>query len=502
MMITVLILLAALGVLGWGFYRARPLGKLGMLAWLQSVILIVPWLLFFSLFAAGVYLNLAGMLILFVISIGLYIFLGNRLRAAGTDPAVLRRASIFSNPTSTATSDAPEPTNRETDPTEAQSDVSPLAVNSKSIAIPASDLKLIQEIFELDTFFATETIPYQDGVIVKGNLRGEVQESYTRLSTLLADRLSDRYRLFLFNGPDDRPTVVVLPSSNAPQMTNLAAWGLALVLMLATVMTCMETASLMLDFDLFNQWHRFSEALPLAVGIILVLVAHELGHRLLAYRHQVKLGPPFFIPAWQVGSFGAVTRFESFLPNRNVLFDVALAGPALGGIVSLIMLIVGLFLSHAHSLFSIQSTFFQSSILVGTVARVILGEALQEAYVQIHPLAIIGWLGLVLTAINLMPAGQLDGGRVIQAIYGRKVAGRATVITLIVLGLAALVNSLALYWAIVILFLQRDLERPALNELVEPDDTRAALGLLALFLMAATLLPLAPDLAGRFGIGG
>jgi membrane-associated protease RseP (regulator of RpoE activity) len=133
---------------------------------------------------------------------------------------------------------------------------------------------------------------------------------------------------------------------------------------------------------------------------------------------------------------------------------------------------------------------------------VILGEALQEPLVDVNPLTLVGWLGLVLTAINLMPAGQLDGGRIVQSIYGRKIAGRTTVITLIVLGVVSLVNPLALYWAIVILFLQRDLERPALNELSEPDDARAALGLLALFLMAATLLPLTPNLAGRLGIGG
>ena len=101
-----------------------------------------------------------------------------------------------------------------------------------------------------------------------------------------------------------------------------------------------------------------------------------------------------------------------------------------------------------------------------------------------------------------MPAGQLDGGRIVQSIYGRKTAGRTTVATLLVLGIATLANPLALYWAIVILVLQRNLERPALNELVEPNDARAALGLLMLFLMAATLLPLTPGLAGRLGIGG
>ncbi|MDX2100267.1 MAG: site-2 protease family protein, partial [Leptolyngbyaceae cyanobacterium bins.59] len=176
-------------------------------------------------------------------------------------------------------------------------------------------------------------------------------------------------------------------------------------------------------------------------------------------------------------------------------------GPAAGGLVSLGLLLVGMILSHQGSLFQVPTEFFQGSILVGTLARVVLGPELQRAIVDVHPLVVVGWLGLVITALNLMPAGQLDGGRIIQAIYGRKTAGRLTLATLAVLAIAALANPLALYWAVIILLLQRDLERPSLNELVEPDDARAALALLALFLMITTLLPLTPSLAGRLGIG-
>jgi membrane-associated protease RseP (regulator of RpoE activity) len=173
--------------------------------------------------------------------------------------------------------------------------------------------------------------------------------------------------------------------------------------------------------------------------------------------------------------------------------------------MSLILLIVGLILSHPGSLFQIPTQFFQGSILVGSLAKVVLGSALQEAIVDVHPLTIMGWLGLVITALNLLPAGQLDGGRIVQAIYGRKVARRTTIATLIVLAIVSLINpanSVPLYWAILILFLQRELERPSLNELTEPDDARAAWGLLALFLMLATLIPLSPSLAGSLGIGG
>ncbi len=492
-----LIVLAAFGILGWGFYRARPFGKLGILAWLQSVVLIAPWLLFFGLFAAGIYINIVGVLFLLVASTGLYILLGNRLRAAGQD-AVLRSRATQRLANYTQEANKTENTTEQADTT--QPAQSPL--NPDVVPIPEEDLRTIKGIFGIDTFFATETIPYQEGAIFKGNLRGEPEAVYERLSSSLQERLGVHYRLFLVDNMDGKPFVIVLPSSNDPRPTTFPQKILAVVLLVATIATSFETGGLLLGFDFFTQTERFREPLPIAAGILAVLAAHEIGHRLLARRHQVRLSPPFFLPTLQIGSFGAVTRFESLVPNRKVLFDVAASGPAAGGILSLLMLVVGLLLSHKGSLFQVPAEFFQGSILVGTLARVVLGSAVHGPMVDVHPLTVIGWLGLVITALNLMPAGQLDGGRIVQAIYGRKTAGQTTVATLIVLAIASLANPLALYWAIVIVFLQRDLERPSLNELTEPDDARAALGLLALFLMVATLLPLTPALAGRLGIGG
>ncbi|HLO48424.1 MAG TPA: site-2 protease family protein [Kamptonema sp.] len=493
--VTIIIVLIAIGILGWGYYRAVPFGKLGILAWLQSVALMTPWLLFFGLFATGIYLNLAGILLMLVVSTGLYIYLGKQLRAAGQDTLLRSRAEKM---VSSADS-APDISNLE-EP--AKTVVKPAATEPPELVpVPPEDLKAIQGIFGIDTFFATETIPFQDGVICKGNLRGDPELVYSRMSASLQERLGDRYRLFLVENTDDRPVAIILPSKNDPPQSTISQKLLAIVLMAATIATSLETGGLLLGFDFFSTPLRYPEALPIAAGIWAVLIAHEIAHQVFAKRHNVRLSWPFFIPTWQIGSFGAVNRFESVLPNRKVLFDVAIAGPAAGGIVSLAMLIGGLILSHQGSLFKIPADFFKGSVLVGTLARVVLGEALHQPTVDVHPLTVIGWLGLVITAINLMPAGQLDGGRIIQAIYGRKIAGRATFATFAVLAIASLVNPLALYWAIVILILQRNLERPSLNELSEPDDARAALGLLALFLMIATLLPLTPALAGRLGIG-
>jgi len=497
---TIALLLVAVGILGWGFYRAKHEGKLGILAWLQSVALMSPWLLFFGLFAAGIYLNLVAVLLLLVASTGLYIYLGRQLRQAASDAVRSSRdpAEVKSQSDGFSAPDSQPAPAKET----IKIVTSPPATNElEIIPVPVEDLKAIKGIFGIDTFFATETIPYQDGVILKGNLRGDPEQVHSRLTASLQERLNDRYRLFLVDNQDDKPVVIILPSTNDPQPTTLSQKILAVVLILVTIATSLETGGLLLGFDFFNSPARYLEVLPIAAGIWAVLGSGEIARRVLANRYKVRLSWPFFIPTLQIGSFGAIDRFESLLPNRKVLFDIAFAGAAAGGIVSLLMLVTGLLLSHPGSLFQIPAEYFKGSVLVGILAKVVLGSALQQQIVDVDPLVVIGWLGLVITAINLMPAGQLDGGRIVQAIYGRKIASRATLATFVVLAIASLVNQAALYWAIVILILQRNLERPSLNELTEPDDTRAALGLLALFLMIAALLPLTPALAGRLGIG-
>jgi len=497
---TIALLLLAVGILAWGFYRARDQGKLGILAWLQSVALMTPWLLFFGLFAAGIYLNLVAVLLLLVASTGLYIYLGRQLRQAALDAVLKSRDTAQVKPQTDGFSppDAQPTSAKETIKTV----TSPPGTNEvEIIPVPVEDLKAIQGIFGIDTFFATETIPYQDGVILKGNLRGDPEQVHSRLTASLQARLNDRYRLFLVDNQDDKPVVIILPSTNDPQPTTVSQKILAVVLLLATIATSLETGGLLLGFDFFGSPGRYLEVLPVAAGIWAVLGAGEIARRVVANQYKVGLSWPFFIPTLQIGSFGAIDRFESLLPNRKVLFDIAFAGAAAGGIVSLLMLVTGLLLSHPGSLFQVPAEYFKGSVLVGALAKVVLGSALQQPIVDVHPLVVIGWLGLVIVAINLMPAGQLDGGRIIQAIYGRKIASRATLATFVVLAIASLVNPLALYWAIVILILQRNLERPSLNELTEPDDARAALGLLALFLMIVALLPLTPALAGRLGIG-
>jgi hypothetical protein len=490
-MITALTLAAAIAILAWGFLRAQPLGKLGLIAWGQSAVLMVPWLLLFGLMDFGVPINLVEVLGGVLAAMAAYIGLGRWLRQVAAQIPSTPSTPAVANPstanTASTTTDAPL--------------ISPDQVPEAKI--PAADLQVIQTIFGWNTFFATETIPYQNGLICKGNLRAEAQTVHQQLSQDLDHKLPDQYRLFLVADLDAKPTVIILPRRNDPKPSNWVQWSVAGLLFLVTLATCFETSALVRGFHIFEQPQRWWVALPMALCLLSVLLSHELAHWWVAGRYQVRLSPPLFLPTWQIGSFGALTRFESLLPHRTSRFDIALAGPAVGGAVALSLLVLGLGLARAGvGDIPVPALFFQGSVLVGSLARAILQESLTQDFVNVNPLVLGGWLGLVITALNLMPAGILDGGRMVQAIYGRKVAGWLTFATLIILGFTALVTPLALYWAAVILILQRDVDRPCLEEMTEVDDTRATWGLLALFLMAATLIPLVPGLAGRLGIGG
>lgn len=504
-MITALLLIAAVGILVWGFLQAKPYGQAGILAWLQTVVLMGPWLLFFGFSAVGIYLNLAGILLLVVSSAGVYIYLGKRLRDAGQAELAEKKAAALMSKEAAGEAEAKAGSSEVTElalaenPADAEAEI-PKEPESLP-PIPAEDMAVIEGIFGIDTFFRTQTVPYQEGAIFKGNLRGKPDEAAQTLSRKLTETLGDRYRSFLLADPENKPVVVVLPSSNGPQPISTRQKILAVALAVATLATCLETSGILQSFDVFQSPERLPQALPIALGLAAILITHELGHRIMANRLGVKLSWPFFLPALQLGSFGAITRFESVLPNRSVLFDVSFAGPAAGGILSFVFLFLGLVLSHPGSLFQLPAEFFKGSILVGTLARTVLGDALQADLVDVHPLMVMGWMGLIVTAINVMPAGQLDGGRVVQAIYGRKTLVKATTITLILLAIVGLFNPLALYWAVLIVFLQRQPERPCTDDLTEPDDARAALALLSLFLMLLVLLPLTPSFAGRLGIG-
>ncbi|WP_103669677.1 site-2 protease family protein [Pseudanabaena sp. BC1403] len=503
--ITVFILTLAL--LGWGYFRSRKFGKLGLLSWLQFVALMSPWLVYFGLFVSGVFINFTTLLFLLLSSTIAYVAISNQLRKAATEERSAIEQKLKKDLDATA-SDLPNSPDNSTNKPPVNSPIAVAMSQGKTQlkmfrALPAEDMKLIQGIFGIETYYVTETIPYQEGAIFKGNLRGEPDVVHDRLTKSLSDRLSDKYNLFLVEGQDRKPVVIVLPSrvSNVDNNT-IPQKVLIAVLIVANGYTALNLGALVAGIPVVQEPQQYLVGLPFALGIGAILGVRELAMRLMAKKYKVNMSLPFLLPSSQLGSFGAFSRVSSPLPHRLALFDIAIAPALASGLLSLLMLLVGLRLSAiGMGSIDIPSQIFQASVLAGTLAKLFLGEALHNSFISIHPLVVLGWLGSAITALNLMPAGQLDGGRIVQSIYGRRTASVTTVLTLIFLVIATVINPLALYWGGIVLILLRDLERPMLNELSELDGDREALGVVALFWMLITLLPLTSGVAERLGIG-
>lgn len=502
--IPIAVFILTLALLGWGYFRSRKFGKLGLLSWLQFVALMSPWLVYFGLFVCGVFMNFTALLFLLISSTIAYVAIGNQLRKVAESQRLASEQELKqdinpSNLTSNLANNESIPVNVPTGLAIAQGKAQPKIFQ----ALPADDMKLIQGIFGIETYYVTETIPYQEGAIFKGNLRGEPDVAHARLSQILRDRLADKYNLFLVESQDRKPVVIVMPSkiyafddSTIPQKVLIA------ILIFANGYTALSLGGLVAGIPVIQTPQEYLVGLPFALGLGVILVIRELAMRLTASNYKVKMSLPFLLPSSQLGSFGAFSRMLSPLPNRTALFDIAIAPALASGLLSLMLLLIGLRLSAiGMGSIDIPSQIFQASVLAGTLAKLFLGDALQVSFISIHPLVILGWLGSVITALNLMPAGQLDGGRIVQAIYGRRTASSTTILTLVFLVIATVINPLALYWGGLILILLRDLERPMLNELSEVDGDREALGVVALFWMLIALLPLTSSVAESLGIG-
>ncbi len=485
---------------------------------MQSVTLLLPPLFVLGLVTLGIALNIATFVLLLVIATVLYIGVGQRVRRLTEaeqqnwqDPSTTNEtqgssaaeAAEASETNTTASISEQDSRSRwEESATGDQSRSSSGGFRSVDASgMPWIDQEAIQQIFSVDSFFATETIPYGQGVIFRGNLRVEPQVALDRLTEQLQRVMGDRYRLFLVEDTQGKPAVVVLPDTVVNQKTSQGAKWLAVGLLIASFLALLEVGANLAGFRLLDMPGRWPEALPVAAGILTTLMLHEVGHRWMAGNYGVRLSPAFMIPALGIGTLGTLNRIESPLPNRKALFDIALAGPAVGGLISLVILILGLTLSGQAGEIYVPATLFRSSTLVASLASLIMGPALQADVVAIHPLVAVGWIGTGITALSLLPAGQLDGGRIVQAVYGRRTGNWATLITLVVLAFTALSNVIALYWALLILFIAREPERPPLNEIDETDERRDALALLALFLMIMTLLPVTPILDRFLQIG-
>uniref|UniRef100_A0A7S1TER5 Peptidase M50 domain-containing protein n=1 Tax=Compsopogon caeruleus TaxID=31354 RepID=A0A7S1TER5_9RHOD len=376
--------------------------------------------------------------------------------------------------------------------------------------VKLEDIRTLKDkVFSIDTFFVTETevSPLQDRVLFRGNLRTSPQAAYRGITHALEKtEIRDRYQLFLMEDPamSERNVVVAISKEAGPQPPGWPAAFLSLGCLLASSLTLFGYGLGIFDVgpEVINDVNNgnldaIARTLTVSVGTGLITLAHEVAHRVVAQLRGLRLNFPFFVPSLLIGSFGTVTPLTDFPKNRTDLFDFAIAGPLVGMVTSLVAAIVGLLLTASPeniSSFPVVSTdlIAHSSVLLGLLSKIILpGGMLNETSTAVHPLVLVGYTGLLVNALNMIPIGRLDGGRVVQSLFGRNTASAVSALTVILQGLSSVLGNspLLLFWGLAVVFLQREAEIPCQEELTEPSDSRAGLGLFMLFIMLLILAP-------------
>jgi Zn-dependent protease len=369
----------------------------------------------------------------------------------------------------------------------------------------APHIELDDAVRRVNDIIAPTTVYESEGQFaIEGELRRSPDEAYEALRR----RFSDTALVpLLQETEEERPALVLAPKAElpAPAQTSRRAW-VNLALLLATLATTTWAGALHDGVNLLAEPGRVMAGLPYALALMLILGAHELGHYFTARRYGIDVSLPYFIPVpFALGTFGAFIKMKSLSPTRRAAFDVAVAGPLAGLVVAVPALLLGLQYSEVVSVGQAPPTMMGgadvgSSLLFALLAKLALGDAVLEGHrLVLHPVAFAGWLGLLVTALNLMPVGQLDGGHMAHALLGRRraySAGIATLTALVVLGV--FVWSGLLFWALIIYFIAGTRDAPPLNDVSRLDRGRVVLGAVAFALLLAILLP--PSLYASFGI--
>lgn len=358
-----------------------------------------------------------------------------------------------------------------------------------------------------------------------GKLYGDSEAAY--------DQLTEALRPYdvtvLFRIEDGRHIVLILDGIIRPQPSNPVVNVVMLVLTIVSVLVTgawnahpdvIKTFPELLRVAVF-EIHR---GLPYGLSLMAILLAHEFGHYLMGRRHGAGVTLPYFIPLPIPGGFGtlgAIIRMKTIPKNRRQLLDIGIAGPLAGLIVAVPVLLIGLSLSKVEPLpLRSEMTPQQGFMLEGNsifylgMKLIAKGELLPAPLsygstppviywvrylftgfpipfggrdVQLHPIAWAGWAGLLVTALNLIPVGQLDGGHLLYVLRGRK-AMRVMPFVLIALILLGFVWTGWWLWAFLVMLFGRIYIEPL--DLITPlDARRKRLAILGLVIFILIFMP-------------
>lgn len=331
----------------------------------------------------------------------------------------------------------------------------------------------------------------------------------------------------LFRKEGERQVVLLVPANAAIRPSN--PWvnvGLYILTVISVLLVgTMYTTG---DYSFVNALRNLWSGWPYGLSIMAILTAHEFGHYLAGRYHRVHLSLPYFIPLPYppLGTMGAVINLKEQTRNRRVLLDIGIAGPLAGLVVAIPILLLGLSLSSVNPItpppagMAIQME--GNSILYLLAKWIVFHRWLPTPVnfgglspflywiryfftgqpfpiggldVNLHPVAWAGWVGILVTSLNLIPAGQLDGGHLVYVLIGRERAKKLYPIILLALAGLGFIWSGWWLWFVLIFIFGRAYDDP-MDQITPLDPPRRALAILGLVIFVLVFIPVPITLMG------
>ncbi len=282
--------------------------------------------------------------------------------------------------------------------------------------------------------------------------------------------------------------------SKAPPVPAQKIW-VNVLLFILTLISTFFVGSVMVLARMPRNLPEFLLGYKFSIPLLLILGIHEFGHYYMARKHKVASTLPYFIPFPfnMVGTLGAFIKLQSPIPSRKALLDIGVAGPIAGFVVSIPIAIIGLMHSHVIPISHIPQYAspleFGEPLIFMLIRLLVMGAStLSGDYaVMLTPTAFAAWVGFFVTSLNLLPVGQLDGGHILYAVFGKahKRISQVVIFILILLGAFWLGW---LIWAALLIII--GISHPApLNEVSKLDRKRKWIALLALLIFLLTFVP-------------
>ena len=283
--------------------------------------------------------------------------------------------------------------------------------------------------------------------------------------------------------PASVPTTATTPPRRVPVVN--------VVLFALTFITTSMAGAFQVGADPIADPATLLAGFPFSITLMAILLIHELGHYTLSRVHGVRATLPYFIPGPPVliGTFGAFIRMKSPPPSRRALFDVGAAGPWAGFLVAVPAVYVGLCWSDVRPLgLHAEGLVLGDSILFSALTRLALGTTPDQVTILLHPVALAGWFGLFVTFLNLLPVGQLDGGHVAYAMFGRwhRLIARLFVAVIVVLGWRGWEGWFM--WVVLLMLIGVD-HPPTTDALTPLDPRRRVAAWLTVVMFVLTFIP-------------